>query len=111
VFSLEAHAVPDARAGPDEDDVEAIPLMQLRERYVDAHARVVHEAHAHVAQRLELLLQDLLAHLEVRDAVAKHPARLGPEVVDRAVVPARLQLLRNRETGRAAANDRRPPPR
>src|SRR5690606_25062972 len=53
----------------------------------------------------DLLLEDLLAHLEVGDAVEEHAARLGPSLEDRALVAAPLEVLGDGEAGRPGAND------
>ena len=66
---------------------------------------VADELHADVLEVAELVLQDLLAELEVRDAVQQHAAGLGPGVVNGAGVAVLRQLLADGEAGGPGADD------
>src|SRR3990170_4373968 len=100
----DAHLAADAGAGADEDGVEAVG-EHIVDRYVAADPGVADELDADAAQEVELLGEDLLAHLEVGDAVEEDAARLRPGLEHGAGVTDPGELFGYGQGGGPGADD------
>ena len=92
------------RAGADGDRVE--PLLELLEGDVAPDARVVAEGHAEPLDQARVHLDGLAREAEGRHADEHRAAGVGQLVEDRDLVAGDGQLARDRQTGRAGADDR-----
>ncbi|MDZ7728182.1 MAG: hypothetical protein U5Q44_08275 [Dehalococcoidia bacterium] len=101
------HDIANPGAGAEEDRGEA-----LGEHAVDgdiaAHVGVAAEFDAKPVQVLEVLVDEVLLHLEVRDAVDEHTAGIGPGFEDGGAVAHEREVLGDGEAGRPGADDRHP---
>ena len=108
LLALNPHLPANRRACSEEHGVVAAFAQQLVDRHVLADHGVADELDAHALEILELVLQDLLAHLEVRNAVQQDSPRHGPGLEYRAGMPLFGQLLRHGEPRRPGPDDCHP---
>ena len=78
---------------------------QVRERHGDADIDTMMEGHALCRHLVGAAVDMLLLHLEIGDAVAQQPARLGLALVDMHIMAHARQLLRCGQAGRSGADD------
>src|SRR3546814_856381 len=70
---------------------------QLLDRYVDADIDAAMESDALALHLLDAAIDEILLHLEVRNAVAQQPAGLGFALVDMNIMAGPATLLRSEE--------------
>ena len=92
------------RAARQQDGVELAP--QVFHRNIPAHVRIGLELHPFGAHLLQPPVDQVLLHLEIRNAVAQQSADTVALFEHRDVVPGARQLLRGRQSRRSAPDHR-----
>ena len=87
---------------------DGVPLRQFVPADIDADPSVEAELHARRAERVGLLVDDVLGRLEVRDSITQDAAGRGPGLEHGHAVAGRAHLLGDGQAGRPRADDRDP---